>query len=207
MYLYSRRRQVNLAKGRAALGVAVEGAHRATEITGLDVRAWTAVFSPEFGTVMWSARIDDLEQLETASDKLNASTEFGDFIEQNDSCFSGPLQDSLSQVISGQPGAQVPEYITVVQARPSSGSLATAIPLAIEIAEAASRITGLPTMLASTVTGPYGGLAWITGSQDLKTSGEGEAKLMADPAWMPLLERASSAYLPDASTTILRRLA
>lgn len=207
MYLFSRRRQVNLASGRAALGMVVEGAHRASEISGLDVRAWSVVYSPEVGTVVWSARIEDLEQLEVANDKLQASNEFGDFVEQNDKLFSGPLQDNLSQVISGQFSAQIPEYITTVQARPSPGSLSNSVTLGIEIAEAASRITGIPTMLTSTITGPYGGLTWITGTQDLKTGAAAQERLMADPAWMALLERASSAYMPDAMQTILRRLA
>jgi len=206
MYLFTRRRQINPAKARSAVDVVVEGAHRAQEITGLDVRAWMSVFSPDVGAAVWSARLDDLEQLEVANGKLLADNSFGEFVEKNDSCFLGPLQDSLSQLIHGQLGTQVPEYIMVARSQIVSGDLAAAMGLAIEIAETSERLTGAQTLVRRGVTGSYGEVAWTTGAQDMKSLQANDDKIAADPTFLSLVNRASEVFAP-ATVTILQRLA
>ena len=100
MYLFSRTRRINTARGRAAMAKSVEIAARVSEISGYTISAWTTVFSPDFGTVRWTCRVEHLAELESINDKLAVSEDFGNLVEEADHLYSGPLEDSLVQLIS-----------------------------------------------------------------------------------------------------------
>jgi hypothetical protein len=205
MYLFARRRRINPARGRAAVGVALEGATRVREATGLTVWVWSPVLSAEFGTMVWSTRVEHLAELEAADDKL-MSSEFGDWIEQNDGMFTGPTEDSVLQVLHGTPSDQPGAYVQVARAVCANGAMSEAMGFGTEIAEAASRITGLQTMFGSSVTGPFGGVAWLTGVADLGAVEAANAALAADDEWRKLMDRAGHAFQAGVTTSLLRRL-
>ncbi len=207
MYLFSRRRRANPAQARAAIERAVEIAGRATQITGLEIRPWSAVLSPELGTIVWATFVEHLDEIETATDKLTAETSFGDLVEQSASMFLGPAEDGLLQLVHGQPGTDRPNYVSAVRSVGVNGSLAAAMAAGVEIAEAASRITGRPTSFATSLTGAYGSVGWFTGFPDLATMEQGNAALLADPDWIALIDRVGTLFSPDTSTTVYRALA
>jgi hypothetical protein len=207
MYLFGRSRRVNPAHTRAAMAVAVEAGSRASGIIGRPVFTWASVLSAELGTVLWTARFDHLDELTAADDAVMADSEFGDWVEQNDSLFSGHTEDVVSQVIHNPPTGEPGPYLTLVRAVAANGSLGEAMGLGVEIADAASRITGRQTMFVATVTGPYGGVGWITSVPDLAATEAANDALSSNEEWLKLVDRAGHAYAPGASTSILRRLA
>jgi hypothetical protein len=72
MYLFGRSRSIAPGHAREAMASAVEAGSRAAQVIGLPVYTWTTMFSPGVGTVLWSARVSSLAELETAADKYGA---------------------------------------------------------------------------------------------------------------------------------------
>ena len=182
---------------------------KARRESGLDIHAWMSTMSPDLGTVVWATMAEDLVHLEQANDKLGASESFLDLTERGAELFAGPLSDGLSQVVSGEvdPAAPVPSYATSARAVAANGHLRAAIEGGVEIAEAATRITGVPTMFAVSSTGPYGGCAWNSGFSDIGQLEQAEAALMADAGWIDLIDRCGPNYAPGASQAIYRLVA
>jgi hypothetical protein len=189
------------------MAMAVESAGRVSQITGLEVRPWVAVFSPEFGTIVWATFLEHLEDLESATDKLAADSAYGDFVEQSADLFIGPAEDNLLQVVHGEPTGDRPAYVATVRAECANGSIGAAMAAGVEIAETATRITGSPTMFASGVTGAYGGVGWFTAAPDLQTMEQNNAKLMADAAWLETIDRVGPLFRSNTASTLFRALA
>jgi hypothetical protein len=208
MYLFTR-------AGRFGPGSVVDGmtfvsavTEKVHQETGLEIHAWAASMSPELGTVVWASFVDSLEELEAAEDKLAVSDSFIELTEKGSKLFAGPLTDGLAQVVVGaiDRSAALPAYVTVARATAANGKLGAAMAAGVEIAEASTRITGLPTGFLADVTGPYGGCRWNTGHADIASVERSEAALMADDSWLQLIDRIGSAYQEGASQSIFRRI-
>jgi len=76
----------------------------------------------------------------------------------------------------------------------------------VKIAETVTQITGVPTAFLVDVTGAYGGCRWTTGYSSIAELERAESTLMADQSWLSLVDRAATAYGPDAHQTIYRRI-
>ena len=192
MYLFTR-------AGRLAPGAFREGAafvaaitEKVNQDTGLDVHTWAASMSPELGTVVWANFVESLEELEAAQDKLNVSDQF---IE-------------LAEKVTGarDPSAPLPSYVGVARAIAANGHVSEAMAAGVEIAEASTRITGIPTMFLADVTGDYGGCRWNTGYADIGGMERAEAALVADESWLKLIDRIGPAFQEGATQSIYRRL-
>ena len=101
---------------------------------------------------MGASRLVDVRRrpraLEQADDKLATSDSFNDLTDRGAELFVGPLSDMVGQVMVGEvdPSAPRLNYVTVAQAVAANGKLRAASDGGVEIAEAASRITGHPTI-------------------------------------------------------------
>jgi hypothetical protein len=156
--------------------------------------------------MVWSCRVDQLDDLVTAQDALFASDEFDTFIRERDEVFVGPLTDTVSQVIHGAPTEAPGAFIQTVGAVCANGSLSEGMHTAIELAEAGKRITGRSTMVVTPVAGAYGSMGWITSFDDLASMAAANAQLTADAEWLKLVDRAGHVYTPGTQATILRRV-
>jgi hypothetical protein len=207
MYLFARTRSVNPGSFRAGLAAAVEGGAKASEIIGSPVFVWTSIFSPTTGSVMWSMRVDNLEELLTAGDALAADDGFDEWSKDSDALFSGPFSDVVSQVIYGEPTGPPAPFISVVSATCANGSLSEGMGIGVEIAEMATSLTSSPTMFIAPLFGEYGAVGWISGAADLATLEADNAILSTDSEWLKLVDRAGHAFAPGVTGTLMRRLA
>jgi hypothetical protein len=208
MYLFTRSGRFLPGSVREAMtfvGTITEKVHQET---GLETHAWMASMSPELGTCVWATFVESLEELEAAEDKLAVSDQFVELAEQGARLFAGPLTDGLATVVHGQrdPSAPLPSYVTVARAQAANGKVAGAMSGGIEIAEAATRITGIPTMFLADATGPYGGCRWTSGHADIGSVQQTEAALQADTGWLELIDRIGPCYAQGASQSVYRRL-
>jgi hypothetical protein len=207
MYLFTRTGRFSPGGVRDAMAFVGEVTEKVRQETGLDVSAWTTTMSPELGGVVWSTFVEDFAHLEEANDKLATSDSFNDLTDRGAEMFAGPLSDQVGQVVVGEVDpSQQPSHATAAQAVAANGKLRGAIDGGVEIAEAASRITGLQTMFVAGITGPYGGCAWITGANDIGEVERAEAALMADDGWIDLIDRVGPSYQAGASQSIYRRI-
>lgn len=206
MFLFTRAGRFGPGPTRDAVSFVGEVTEQVRQVTGLDVHAWTASMSPELGTVVWATFVEDLEHLEQANDKLNATDSFLDLADRGAKLFAGPLTDSLAQVASGEVdlSGPTPNYVTVASAVGANGHLRAALEGGVEIAEAATRITGVQTLFMVASTGPFGGCSWTSGFNDIGELERAESALMADEGWIDLIDRVGTAYDQGASQSIYR---
>ncbi len=206
MLLFGRRRSLNPARSRAAVAFAVEVASRAREVTGHDVFAWSTFASPEAGSILWSARLEALSELEAAQDKMAVDSGYMDFVESGADLFTGPTVDTLTQIVGGTPDGSPMAYVQIVQATCAPGKLSGGMAFGVELAEAVARVTGRSCLLGASMTGAYGGVGWIVGAPDA------DALVAANDAWgadagaIAMTDRAGEFYESGASVSILRRL-
>lgn len=206
MYIFARTRGIHPARARDGVAAAVEAGARANTITGLPIFVWSSLFSDQVGTVVWSCRVDQLEELITAQDALFASDDFDKFLRERDDLFVGPLADTVSEVVHGTPTDGPGAYIQTVGAVCANGSLSEGLATGIELAEASKRLTGRTTMVVTPVAGTFGSVAWITSFDDLASMRAANTTLTADAEWRKLVDRAGHVFAPGARTSILRRI-
>jgi hypothetical protein len=207
MYLFTRSRRIDPEHAAKAMEWVVTATGDACRITGLEIRAWVAVMSPEVGTVVWTIFAEHLADIETAGDKLVADSDFSKSAEKADDYFDGPMSDGLATIVHGAIDPDEPVgYVAVVGAVAANGRLSDAITGGIELAQAATRIGGQETAFAVAATGTYGGVMWFTGSPDIATLEASEAAANADPEFLAMVDRLGAAYLPGATQTIYRRV-
>ena len=115
----------------------------------------------------------------------------------------GGVDDGLLQVVSGEPepGADN-QYVTGVAAVCAGGNIERAMTAGVELAEAATKVTGRPTMFVRSVTGPYGGVGWLTGHGTIADVEAGQDAMAADPGWLKLVDSTGGAFVEDASITV-----
>jgi hypothetical protein len=78
--------------------------------------------------------------------------------------------------------------------------------LGVELAELATRLTGISTMFVTAVAGAYGTVGWISSVDDLAEVEAANAALSADDEWLKLVDRAGHAFAPGVSSIMLRRI-
>jgi hypothetical protein len=206
MYLFARRRRIEPGKGPEAMAWAIETADKVSQIGGIAVTAWSSMWGADAGTVVWSAFVQDLAELEQAGDKLAIDDGFNRRIADAEALFNGAVADSLSQVIHGARGTEPPGYVTVVTAQLANGRFTEGLAAVVEIAENVERITNTPTSVSLSVTGAYGGIAWLTGLRDIQALQATEAAINADTNFVALVDRVGSCFEPGAQQAIYRRL-
>ena len=207
MYIGTRARAINQAKGRAAAAFAVEAGARASAITGQEIFVWSTIFSPDAPTVSWSARIEHLADLVAMDDALFADEGFAQLVEDNDGLFVGPTSDIVSQVVHGAPSGPPKTYVQANRAVCANGSIGEAMGIGVEIADVATRITGVPVIFVAAVAGTYGAVGWISSVDELADVEAANQALVTNDEWVKLLDRAGHAFAPGATSLMLRRLA
>jgi hypothetical protein len=208
MYLFTRSRRIDPGKFTGALEATTKMTETARQITGHQIEAWNAVMSPEFGTVVWTMWAEHLADVESAGDKLAADSSFMKMVEKSDDVFDGPMVDTLAMLVHGTPDLEgaPPNYVAVVTATAANGRLNDAITSGVEIAEASTRLGGQQTLFVVGATGVYGGVAWLTACPDIDTLEASEVAVSGSPDFLSLVDRVGTAYLPNATQTLYRRI-
>jgi hypothetical protein len=206
MFLFTRSGRFRPGANRDVVSFVGEVTEKVRQESGMDVHAWSATMSPEFGTVVWATFAEDLEHLEQANDKLAMSDSFIDLADRGAGLLAGPLTDGLAQIMSGEidPSAPTPTYVSSARAVAANGQLRAALVGGVEIAEATTRITGVPSLFLVNATGAYGACGWSSGFADIGQLEQAEAALMADDSWIELIDRVGPAYAQGASQSIYR---
>ena len=208
MYLFTRAGRFAPGRNREVTAFVGAMTEKVRQESGLDVHAWASQMSPDLGTIVWAAFVDDLARLLEVGDKLTVSDAVRDLFESGGHLLSGPLSDRLSQVLAGEPDPSepLPSYVVTAMGAAANGHVAAAMAGGVEVAEAATRITGARTAFMSGVTGAYGGCMWSTGFPDIGALERAEGALAADEGWLELIDRVGPAYAQGVRQGIYRRL-
>jgi hypothetical protein len=168
---------------------AVEITEKVNQISDLPFRLYTNMFSAGVGTLTWGCGSPDLAALEAVNDKLAADDGFAAISNRGQQYTTGELDDTLLQVIHNEPDPGTnPEYIVAVTGLQRPGELGKGLEVGVKIAEAASRITGARTAFGVSATGDYGGVAWVTGFEDVRAMEAANTALGADESFLKLVD-------------------
>lgn len=210
MYLFTR--TAHLAPGNPTPGItwAAEVCTKVHQLTDQTIQLWTTMYSPGVGTLVWSAWFDDLPTLERVSDKLQTDGGYQHMLDDAKELFVDSIDDALMEPVSGEPDpARSIQYVTGVNAVPASGSIMRAMGKGVEIAERVESTTGQPTMFLRTLTGPYGGVGWITAYESISSVQVSESAIAADEEFLRLVDESGDCFQDDPQLTqqvIYRRL-
>ena len=203
MYLYSRRVRLTRGRARDAMEWSTQICDLVNKGTDLDMSLYGQVFGRDVGTVAWTCTVDDLTQIEAASDKLTVDDAFAAAIERGAEFQTDGPHDSLIQILHGEPDpTRHVEYVTIVHSVCAIGGFQKGVELGIQIAQKSTELGGQQTSFGMHTTGPNGGVAWITTAPSLAELQEAEAKVNGDPAFIQLVDGgAPGAYTGDAWAT------
>jgi len=203
MYLFTRRTRLAGGNGTKGLEWATSLTTKVTEITGHDVQLWATVYSPGFGGMTWTAWFDDLSALETLGDKLQAEPSYLSLANDGAKYTDGTLDDAVYQPIHGTPdAARAVQYVGAVLGVIASGNYERGLAAGVEIAKTAEKITGVPTIFSSALSGPYGGVGFVTGYENVAQLESSQTKLASDPKWVKLIDSTKGCFIDDSSTTL-----
>lgn len=193
-----------MARGNGSAGIewAGEICGVVKGVTGHDVQLWAAVYSPGFGTVSWTAWVEDLAQLEAIGDKLQADAGYAALVDRGTAYTDGSLDDSVLLPLHGAPSpTEDLQYVVGVQAVVAGGNAERAVTAGIGLAQRAEQITGRPTMFVQAATGPYGSVGWLTGHPNIGSVQAAQEALGADPDWIKLVDSTDGCFVEDPSAT------
>ena len=210
MYLFSRSARLAPGRTREAMTWAVGITEKVNQITELDVQLWTPVFSPRIGTLSWTAVAEDLEMLENAQAKLMVDDGYVAEVDRGAAFASTEgIDDALLQVVHGtvDPDRR-PQYVSIAASQIAPGQLARGMEVGVEIAQRVEKLSGVPTLFVAGATGPYGGVAWISGFETVKELQAAESAVNGDPGFIELVDtKGSQAFIAQATTqTIAQRI-
>ena len=212
MYLFNRQIRFGPGNTRDQMEWALGQTEKVNQITGLQVRLYMEVYSPQVGAVGWSTFVPDLAALEAAGDKLTTDDSFVAATDKGAAMTVGGATDTLAQVIYGEPdpNRQI-EYVTVVRAVCATGNVARGMAAGVELAQRAEKIMGTPSLFLANVTGNYGGVGWASAFENVQALEAAQLALAGDESWAKFVDKATAGvYAEEPSLTtqvIYRRLA
>lgn len=212
MYLFSRQFRLNGSRLHTATSWAIETAEYVKEVTGVPIRVWSQVYSPEANTLNFTCTMPDLAALEGAFDKLLADNHYHELADTGVTYgIPESLQDRLMMVMfpAEPPGVTDVEYVVSVNSTMAPGQMAKAVPAGIEIAERVQKLTGAPCIFTVSESGNYGGVGWSTLFPSARAIDEANQALYGDPTFVELVDSSAGCFTdtPGATTQrILRRV-
>lgn len=216
MYVFTR--TAHLTPGDPTEGItwASEVCHKVRDLTNHPLQLWSSMYSPDVGTLVWSAWFEDLPMLERVSDKLQTDGGYQQMLQSAKELFQGSVDDALMEPLHGAPGREQAmhpdrstQYATTVRAVAAAGSIERSITKGIEIAQHVERTTGHATTFMRGLSGSYGAVSWVTGFESIGALQVADSALAADAGWMRLLDDATTSYVDApmiSQQQIFRRL-
>lgn len=203
MYLFARRTRLVGGNGTMGLEWATTITTKVKKITGHDVHLWATAYSPNVGQVTWTAWFEDLTALETLGDKLLAEPTYVTLANEGAKFTDGTLDDSVHQPIYGTPDpARETQYAGTVAGVLAAGNYERGLTAGVEIAQTAEKITGVPTFFSTALSGPYGGVGFLSGYESVAQLEASQSKLASDPKWVKLIDSTKGCFVEDPSITL-----
>lgn len=196
MNVYLRTRRAHPARLAEAAAHAVEVANLATEISGVEVEAWTARHGRPLGSTTWTWRAPSLAEGADLQAKLDDDPDYVAKVAAGHGLFVGPVDDAVGLVAAAAGEAVPSRFTTTTTARCRPGRRAEALRWAAQ----ALVLTGRGGLVLRSRFGPVGEISWVAPADSLDqveaaADALGEAldregpRFLAGPAEAVLAER------------------
>lgn len=207
MYEFSRSTRL-IGERQECLDWGISVGKRSSSLTGRDAQVWSAFMSPEANRLTWSAWFETLQDLETATEKLQIDKDFIRLTDRAASLTDGTLHDEVIRTISADPIVSPStryraQTFTVI----SPGHYAEVLDRGTEIATQAERFTDIPTLFVESLTGPFGRVGFVSYYDSMARFEEAQDVLRATPEWTKLLDSTQGLFVenPRETQTLIQR--
>jgi hypothetical protein len=190
----------------------------AVEITGLvndksdlDVSLWQVLFGAPLGTMVWSAQVDGLPDVEQAFMTLGPDKAYLKLVDKAAEWVPTPGEDRFVRVqhIAGGDYARpdVGCYAEGTVAVPAEGKLAEAMQWGVEISDLHAEITHQSVLFGTNAYGEFGEVGWLGLSPDAAAIDRAAEATAIDERYLKSLDSAGNLFRPgSAQRTLARRI-
>ena len=211
MYLFYRSVRLRPGSAHEQLAWANAMTEKVNQIIEQPAQLWAPFASPAANSLAWTVDVENLAVLETMTDKLLADSGYHMLLEQGSHHVAeGSVDDGLYQLLYADPNTlRTPAYASSVEAVIMPGQSRRAIEVGMEIAQHASRTTGVPISFSIGMTGVYGRVSWSGGYSSIQELERANDALQADSTFGEYLDTAAAEVFQPTGTTqlLFRRLA
>jgi hypothetical protein len=177
---------------------------------GREIALWSVSFGAPIGTLIYSARVEGLADLQSIGATLMGDAEYHAKLAAGRDLSTAPPVDGLSTPIHGELGAVPPvgTVAIITTAAIANGKYAEALAWGVEIAQYVEGVTGFPTLFLSQDFGGFGNVTWIGATPDAASADAAGQKLNADPGYLGKLAAAGDLFAQGSGQrALLTRIA
>jgi len=160
-----------------------------SEKAGRDIGLWSVMFGAPLGTMIYSARVEGLADLQSVGAALESSPDYHSKLATGRGFSAAPPVDQLSTPVYGELGDVPPvgSIAVVTTATIANGAYGDAIGWSVEMAQYVEGVTGFRTMFLMDDYGPFGQVRWIGVAPDAASADAAGQKLNADQGYLEKL--------------------
>jgi hypothetical protein len=163
---------------------------------GREIGLWSVMFGAPLGTMVYSARVEGLADLQAIGATLVSDPEYHAKLASGREFSGGPPVDQISTSLYGELGDPPPvgSVAVVTTATIANGMYAEAIAWSVEIAQYVEGVTGFRSTFLVDDFGPFGQVRWIGVAPDAASADTAGQKLNADPGYLDKLSAAGKLF-------------
>ncbi len=206
MYIFTRVRNIEGGRYQEALAGAVELAAKVNETVDLTVSTWSQQYAPTGPAIVWTTRLDHLQEYETATEQMFASSEILDMAAELEESLSGPVVDHMIEIVAGELPTTATPFVASVQATAVNGHLRAAMHWGADLAQRYSASMDVPTVFGRDLFGSYGSVIWASYFDDVSGYQTVQGKLAVDEMLQAVMDEGAHNCQPGAIATVMRRL-
>lgn len=203
MYLFSRSTIAALGREMDAIPAAIDVAKLVTKITGNEVTVFVARFGAPLGSVLWSARVDSLAELQSHSDQFMTDTGYLAMLESMDGMFMAPAEDRMSRVLTGPIEAPRSKYYGITRAAMTDGKQADALAFGVTTAEYIGKSLGTQSAFTKSSYGGFNDVSWIVGFDNEADVDAFDDWQMSDSGYHDIVAEAGGLFVENSGHTSL----
>lgn len=163
---------------------------------GREIGLWSVLFGAPLGTMVYSARVEGLADLQSIGAALLAEADYHAKLASGREFSVGPPVDQISTPVYGELGDPPPvgSVAVVTTATIANGAYAEAIAWSVEIAQYVEGVTGFRSTFLVDDFGPFGQVRWIGVAPDVAAADAAGQKLNADAGYLDKLSAAGKLF-------------
>jgi hypothetical protein len=164
--------------------------------SGREFGLWAVMFGGPIGTMVYSARVDGLADLQSIGEALVSDPEYHAKLASGSQYSGGPPVDQISTPIYGDLGDPPPvgSVAVVTTATMANGAYVEAIAWGVDMAQYVETVTGLRSTFLVDDFGPFGQVRWIGVAPSAGAADAASQKLNADPGYLDKLGAAGTLF-------------
>lgn len=165
--------------------------------SGREIALWSVMFGAPLGTMVYSARVEGLADLESIGAALLGDPDYHAKLASGREFSGGPPVDQISTPVYGELGDPSPvgSVAVVTTATIANGAYAEAIAWGVEIAQYVEGVTGFRSTFLMDDYGPFGQVRWIGVAPDASSADAAGQKLNADQGYLEKLGAAGKLFV------------